>query len=244
MTNNLRYFILFSLAYLSSAFTSNLRLSSIMRSKSYVPSRGPQGPQALQMCNMNTTDILDKIKNNRRDLLKKTPVLAASLAALLPLLPTLSFANSNEAGDDSWTQHNGVFTENEIKDFTKTDSGLLYKDVVVGKGNVPNDGDAVNINIVGYIFETGEKWTNTYKGIPTYNSVIRAGARPNQKFMKGLNEGVRNMKRGGKRILVIPAYLAYNYVTIYSDKNPGVQIIPGGAALVCYVEVVDFKPLP
>jgi peptidylprolyl isomerase len=119
----------------------------------------------------------------------------------------------------------------------------LYKDVKQGTGKSPNDGDAVTIQMVGYIFESGEKWSNTYKGIPAYQSVVRAGARENQKFMKGLNEGVKTMKRGGRRILVIPAYLAYNYVAIYSEKDPSVTIIPAGAALVCYVELMSFKPL-
>ncbi len=235
MNSNLRYCILLSLAYLSSAFTGSLS----MRLKSYLPSRLHAG--RVQMCNINATDIWDKVivNNARRDILKKTPALLLSLA----VLQSSSFAESYESSDDSWTQHQGVFTEDEIKDYIKTDSGLLYKDVVPGKGNVPNDGDAVSINMVGYIFETGEKWTNTYKGIPTYKSVVRAGPRENQKFMKGLNEGVKTMKKGGKRILVIPAYLAYNYVSIYSEKNPGVEIIPGGSALVCYVEVTDFKPL-
>lgn len=145
--------------------------------------------------------------------------------------------------DDLWTKHAGKFDENNLGDYVKTSTGLLYKDVVVGKGKVPDDGDAVTVNMVGYIFETGEKWCNTYKGIPSYHSVVRAGVRENQKYMKGLNEGVKSMKKGGKRILVIPAYLAYSYTTIFSDKNPEVVIIPGGANLVCYVEVVDFKKL-
>jgi FKBP-type peptidyl-prolyl cis-trans isomerase len=61
--------------------------------------------------------------------------------------------------------------------------------------------------------------------------------------MKGLNEGVKTMQVGGKRILVIPAYLAYNYVTIFSQENPNVVIIPGGSALVCYIEMLSFKQL-
>jgi peptidylprolyl isomerase len=206
---------------------------------------------ALKMCQINATDIFDRIKGLRGT---RTDVLRGATAAGALFFYDSMFdskngaanaaANAQEELDDLWTQHNGVFTEEDIKDFTTTPSGLLYKDVMVGKGATPNDGDAVTLNMVGYIFETGEKWTNTYKGIPSYQSVVRAGARPNQKFMKGLNDGVLNMKKGGKRILVIPAYLAYNYVAIYSQQNPSVTIIPAGAALVCYVEVMSFKPLP
>lgn len=175
----------------------------------------------------------------RRDALKVGTAAVATFA--FGTLPSPVKASEDE--DISWTVHKGQFREEELKDFVKTSSGLLYKDVVVGKGNEPNDGDAVTINMVGYIYETGEKWTNTYIGIPTYQAVVRAGARENQKIMKGLNEGVKSMKKGGKRILVIPAYLAYNYLTILSDKNPGTPIIPGGSSLVCYVEVLSFKKL-
>ena len=168
----------------------------------------------------------------------------ATVTALATLTPNHVTAQEPDiVGDISWTVHKGPFSEDDLKDFVKTESGLLYKDVAVGTGREPNDGDAVTINMVGYIFETGEKWTNTYMGIPTYQAVVRAGARENQKIMKGLNEGVKTMKKGGKRILVIPAYLAYNYLTIMSEANPGTPIIPGGSNLVCYVEVISFKKL-
>ena len=175
----------------------------------------------------------------RRDFCK---VAAAAAAAAISLaIPKTSKAEYEP--DTSWTLHNGPFTESELVDYVKCSSGLLYKDVEIGSGPMPNEGDSVKIHMVGYIFETGEKWANTYKGIPTFQSAVRAGVRPNQKFMKGLNEGVLTMKRGGKRILVIPAYLAYNYVEMLSEKNPGVPIIPGGSSLVCYVEVLDFKSM-
>jgi len=187
------------------------------------------------------------MSESRRDVLKLplktlgTYGTLGSASILSQLLPQKAFADTEN--DGSWTQHNGKFSENDLGEYTKTSTGLLYKDVEVGKGPVPNEGDAVTIQMVGYIFETGEKWCNTYKGIPAFQSVVRAGARENQKFMKGLNEGVQTMHKGGKRILVIPAYLAYSYTTIFSDKNPDVPIIPGGSNLVCYVEVLDFRKL-
>ena len=181
---------------------------------------------------------------SRRDIFMK-PVKMLKLSSLLtlPLISNIVSVSAADKFDDTWTKHNGLFSEDDLKDFQKSSTGLLYKDVEIGRGDLPNDGDAVSIHMVGYIFETGEKWTNTYKGIPTFQSTVRAGARENQKFMKGLNEGVKTMKRGGKRILVIPAYLAYNYVTILADNNPNAPIIPGGSSLVCCVEVLDFKPL-
>lgn len=190
---------------------------------------------------ISTTKMLRNDDNviDRKDLLN-IPAKFMAATTIASMWPFIATAQDN---NDVWTKHNGKFSEDEIKDYMKTDSGLLYKDIEAGSGKSPNDGDAVSIEMVGYIFETGDKWCNTYKGIPAYGSTVRAGVRENQKFMKGLNEGVKTMKRGGKRILVIPAYLAYSYTTIFSEQNPEVPIIPGGSALVCYVEMLDFKKL-
>lgn len=214
--NQFRIFLLFYLYYDVLAFTKSFGVTN------------RASPLRHHICNVNMID-------NRRNFMKMP-------LSIVPLSCLPHIARANEP-DSSWTQHKGAFTEDEIKDFIKTDTGLLYKDVAVGQGALPNDGDVVTIHMVGYIFETGDKWSNTYKGIPSYQSSVRAGPRENQKIMKGLNEGVKTMKRGGKRILVIPPYLAYSYITIFSDQNPNVEIIPGGATLVCYVEVLDFKPL-
>jgi peptidylprolyl isomerase len=202
--------------------------------------------QMYEGCNINATDIFEKVKRlrcSRSDLIRIGSATSALFVYDTLFIKRPSIVAAEEIPDDTWTVHNGLFTEDDIKDFTKTSSGLLYKDVMTGKGSVPKDGDAVTLQMVGYIYETGNKWTNTYKGVPAYQSVIRAGPRPNQKFMKGLNEGVLTMKKGGKRILVIPAYLAYNYLAIYSDKDPSQVLIPAEATLVCYVECLDFKNL-
>lgn len=180
---------------------------------------------------------------SRRDIFVNT-VKTLGIAKLLQIRKSYAQEEPRvEEPSSVWSIHKGPFSENDLGEYTKTDTGLLYKDIEVGTGPMPNDGDAVTINMAGYIFETGDKWCNTYKGIPSYNSVVRAGVRPNQKFMKGLNEGVKTMKKGGKRILVIPAYLAYQYTTIFSQNNPDQIIIPGGSNIVCYVEVVDFRKL-
>ena len=208
---------------------------------------------SISSLSLRTSRILNKNTKNlcqmsleRRDFISKPVFASISVASLIPFtlqkVCALELEEAKES-DDYWTKHNGKFSEDFLKDLTKKESGLLYKDITIGKGESPKDGDAVTIQMVGYIYETGEKWTNTYKGIPAYQSVVRAGARPNQKYMKGLNEGVADMKRGGKRVLVIPAYLAYSYLTIYSEKDPSVEIIPGGSSIVCYIEMVDFRTL-
>lgn len=222
MNRFVKYFILLSMCISNAyAFASHIAKPTL--------------PNKMQRKLCYTMSLFEH-RMNRRDVCK------IALSSAVPiLLPKTSYADYEP--DISWTVHNGPFQESDLKDYVQCKSGLLYKDVEEGKGPMPNEGDLVKIHMVGYIFETGEKWANTYKGIPTFQSAVRAGVRPNQKFMKGLNEGVLTMKKGGKRILVIPAYLAYNYVEMLSDKNPGTAIIPGGSSLVCYVEVLEFKKM-
>jgi FKBP-type peptidyl-prolyl cis-trans isomerase len=235
----LRTLLLLCLSYTAAGFVNVIGGVQLRNSKmTLVP--------ALKMCNFNVSEVFERIKGTkttRQDLIR-TATLIAGLSTAAITVESVA-AQPSADSDHSWTNHNGPFTEAEIADYIQSKSGLLYKDIVSSKNvksSVAKDGDLVTLEMVGYIFETGEKWCNTYKGIPTYKSVIRAGVRENQKFMKGLNEGVLNMKKGDKRVLVIPAYLAYNYVAIYSQNDPSQIIVPGGAAIVCYVEVLDIKP--
>lgn len=179
-------------------------------------------------------------QNDRRNFINKIGKIA-KVGTIAPLVFSLTNANAAEEPSDAWTIHKGMFGDEFLKDMTTKKSGLLYKDIHEGDGNVAKDGDIATIHMVGYIYENGEKWTNTYKGIPTSESVLRVGMRENQKYMKGLNEGLLDMKKGGKRVLVIPAYLAYNYLTLFSESNT--EIIPGGSSLVCYIELLDVKPV-
>lgn len=198
-------------------------------------------PNVTNKQRLNNKIFMSSNENIDRRNALKLPFKSIALSSL-GLSITRPFLRNTQAipvAEDYWTKHNGPFTEDEIKDYVKLPSGLLFKEIESGSGKEAKDGDMVTINMVSYIYETGEKWCNTYKGIPYYQSTLRAGKRENQKYMKGLNEGLLNMKVGGKRILVVPAYLAYKYTEIMSEVNPDVAIIPGGSSLVCYVEMVD-----
>uniref|UniRef100_A0A0E0DE12 peptidylprolyl isomerase n=1 Tax=Oryza meridionalis TaxID=40149 RepID=A0A0E0DE12_9ORYZ len=66
------------------------------------------------------------------------------------------------------------------------DSGLLYEDIKVGTGNSPKDGQQVIFHYVGYN-ESGRRIDSTY--------------------IQGFEEGIRDMKPGGKRRIIIPPEL-------------------------------------
>lgn len=107
---------------------------------------------------------------------------------------------------------------------TKTDSGLRYLDVTVGKGESPEADSRVTVHYTGWLVD-GKKFDSSRdRGRPIdfgLNQVI-----------KGWSEGVASMKVGGKRILVIPPELGYG------DREIGGGLIPANSTLLFEVELV------
>ncbi|MEX2472928.1 MAG: FKBP-type peptidyl-prolyl cis-trans isomerase [Gemmatimonadota bacterium] len=86
----------------------------------------------------------------------------------------------------------------DLDAMTRTDSGLYYQDLVVGDGALADPGSVVNVAYLlryrsGATEESGE-----------YSFEIDA-----DEAIAGFNEGVRGMRVGGERKLVVPPELAY-----------------------------------
>jgi peptidylprolyl isomerase len=111
---------------------------------------------------------------------------------------------------------------------TTTPSGLQYRDMVVGKGAQPKDGDIVVVNYTG-TFSNGKVF-DTSVGKQPFKFHLGRG-----EVIKGWDEGVASMHVGGKRKLVIPPDLAYG-----AGGYPGV--IPPNSTLTFVVELLDVKP--
>lgn len=80
---------------------------------------------------------------------------------------------------------------------------LIVQDVVVGSGRTVRAGDTVTLHYVGMV-KDGAQFNNTYTtGIP-YTFTV--GTR---EVIEGWDHGVIGMQEGGRRVLVIPASLAY-----------------------------------
>lgn len=105
----------------------------------------------------------------------------------------------------------------------KTDSGLIYREDRPGAGASPKSTDTVKVNYRGTLVN-GTEFDSSYKrNEPAQfplNGVIRCWT-----------EGVQKMKVGGKSTLVCPSDLAYG--------EQGRPSIPGGAALIFEVELLD-----
>ena len=108
-----------------------------------------------------------------------------------------------------------------------TTSGLKYRDVVVGKGAQPKEGDAVVVNYTGKF--TSGKVFDTSVGKKPFEFALGRG-----QVIKGWDEGVGSMHVGGKRKLLIPPDLAYG-----ANGYPGV--IPPNSTLTFDVELLKIK---
>jgi len=97
---------------------------------------------------------------SRRDALSSAAPasLAALAAAVATVGPGPALAAENPA---EWAIHEGAFSpDTEFADYVTTESGLKYKDVVVGSGETPVKTDTVRAHYVGYTRElNAREWS-------------------------------------------------------------------------------------
>ena len=108
-----------------------------------------------------------------------------------------------------------------------TSSGLEYKDLLVGTGEKASTGDLAVVHYTGWL-EDGTKFDSSLDRGEPFEFVIGRG-----EVIRGWDEGVKSMRVGGKRELVIPPELAYG--------DSGVGVIPPGATLRFEVELIELR---
>lgn len=115
---------------------------------------------------------------------------------------------------------------------TDLESGLKYRDIVVGTGESPQTGDLVTVHYVGTLESDGTKFDSSRDRNRPFTFVLGKG-----RVIKGWDIGVASMKPGGKRILVIPSELAYG-------KRGAGNRIPPDATLRFEVELLKIEKPP
>ena len=107
-----------------------------------------------------------------------------------------------------------------------TPTGLKYIDEVIGTGNSPKTGDKVKVHYTGTL-EDGTKFDSSRDRNQPFEFTLGIG-----RVIKGWDEGVASMQKGGKRKLIIPSDLGYG------ERGAG-EIIPPGATLHFDVELIE-----
>lgn len=111
----------------------------------------------------------------------------------------------------------------------KLQSGLIYKDVRRGRGPSPGTSDTVRVHYRGTLIDGSEFDSSYTRGDPAEFAV--EGVIPCWK------EALQRMKVGGAARIVCPSALAYGDRGVPPD-------IPGGAALIFDVELLEVVPRP
>lgn len=109
-----------------------------------------------------------------------------------------------------------------------SESGLQYKDLIVGTGPEARDGATAVVHYTGWLLD-GTKFDSSLDRGVLFEFVIGQG-----RVIAGWDEGVGTMNVGGKRELIIPPNLAYG------DGGAG-GVIPAGATLRFEVELIELK---
>ena len=127
----------------------------------------------------------------------------------------------------SCTSSKKLKNDNGMSVLVKTESGLQYQDIETGSGKTPADGDKVSIHLKitdekGFVIE------NSYQ---TQKPVVFTIGK--EEVIKGLEEGVKTMKTGGKRKLIIPPEIGFGVRTF---RN-----IPSNSNLIMDVELLEIK---
>ncbi|MGE0554381.1 MAG: FKBP-type peptidyl-prolyl cis-trans isomerase [Gemmatimonadales bacterium] len=109
----------------------------------------------------------------------------------------------------------------------ETSSGLWIRDLTVGNGAEVVGGSTVGIYYSGYL-SNGLKFDERVAPAAPFTFTVGGGA-----VILGVDEGVRGMKVGGIRQLIIPPYLGYG------PSQFGA--IPGNSVLVFRIEVLSVQ---
>ncbi|KOU07831.1 hypothetical protein ADK88_09325 [Streptomyces sp. NRRL F-2295] len=103
---------------------------------------------------------------------------------------------------------------------------LVVRDLVVGEGDEALPGRVVRVHYVGVTFASGKEFDSSWESGAPFKFAVGGG-----KVIKGWDRGVRGMRAGGRREIIVPPRLGYG-------KQSPTASIPPGSTLVFVVDLL------
>jgi FKBP-type peptidyl-prolyl cis-trans isomerase len=148
------------------------------------------------------------------------PIIAA---ALLAACVTFNVKSQTPAPEEKAAPEQSSFEGIEP---VKTDSGLVYYDLVKGTGEQPLPSALVTVHYTGWLKSDGTLFDSSHTRPPFQPAKFKL-----HQVIPGWTEGVGSMKVGGKRRLEIPSNLAYG--------ERDTPTIPANSDLIFEVELLE-----
>jgi FKBP-type peptidyl-prolyl cis-trans isomerase len=126
------------------------------------------------------------------------------------------------------TTEQPTMTAADDTNLVTTKSGLQYKEIKVGTGATPTQGQTVTVHYTGTL-EDGSKFDSSRDRNSPFSFKLGVG-----QVIKGWDEGLSTMKVGGRRQLIIPPELGYG------ARGAG-GVIPPNAVLIFDVELLKIS---
>ncbi len=111
----------------------------------------------------------------------------------------------------------------------KMENGLIIEDIIVGDGVEAKDYNKVVVNYTGKLEDGSVFDSSLNPGRSPFTFTLGAGS-----VIKGWDLGLKDMKVGGKRKLIIPSDLAYG-------ENGAGSAVPPNATLIFEVELLEVE---
>ncbi|MEU5146142.1 FKBP-type peptidyl-prolyl cis-trans isomerase [Streptomyces yangpuensis] len=104
---------------------------------------------------------------------------------------------------------------------------LTVRDLVVGDGPEAKPGRVVRVHYVGVTFASGREFDASWDRGEPFKFAVGGG-----RVIKGWDRGIRGMKVGGRREIIVPPRLGYG-------KQSPSPLIPAGSTLVFVVDLLS-----